>query len=96
MSFPVVIKEDGLAAGKGVVISETKAQTARAIDMMLDGANAEIVVEEFLDGEEASFFVLSDGDNILPLAGAAGPASAFTTAIRVRTRAAWAPIRPRP
>ncbi|HSZ74987.1 MAG TPA: phosphoribosylamine--glycine ligase [Rhizomicrobium sp.] len=70
LGFPVVIKEDGLAAGKGVVISESKAQTARAIDMMLDGANAEIVVEEFLDGEEASFFVLSDGENILPLASA--------------------------
>jgi phosphoribosylamine--glycine ligase len=70
LGFPVVIKEDGLAAGKGVVISETKNQTARAIDMMLDGPNAEIVVEEFLDGEEASFFVLSDGENILPLTGA--------------------------
>jgi phosphoribosylamine---glycine ligase len=70
LGFPVVIKEDGLAAGKGVVIAETKAQAARAIDMMLDGTNTEILIEEFLDGEEASFFVLSDGENILPLASA--------------------------
>jgi phosphoribosylamine--glycine ligase len=65
-----VIKADGLAAGKGVVIAETRADGERAIDSMLDTAGAEIVIEEFLDGEEASFFVLSDGEHVLPLIGA--------------------------
>ncbi|MGB7406218.1 MAG: phosphoribosylamine--glycine ligase [Pacificimonas sp.] len=71
---PFVIKADGLAAGKGVVIAETRAEAEAAIDEMLGGrfgdAGAELVVEEFLEGEEASFFALSDGTNILPLAGA--------------------------
>jgi phosphoribosylamine--glycine ligase len=74
LGLPVVIKADGLAAGKGVIIPETRADCDRAIDFMFEGAfgaaGAEIVVEEFLEGEEASFFVLTDGEHALPLAGA--------------------------
>jgi phosphoribosylamine--glycine ligase len=70
LALPVVIKADGLAAGKGVVIAETAAERDRAIDLMLDKLGDEIVIEEFLEGEEASFFVLSDGENVLPLIGA--------------------------
>ncbi len=71
---PFVVKADGLAAGKGVVIAETLAEADLAIDAMLGGslgaAGAEIVIEEFMDGEEASFFALTDGETILPLIGA--------------------------
>src|SRR5467141_8784 len=71
---PVVIKADGLAAGKGVVVATTIAEAEAAIDMMFGGALAEagasVVVEEFLTGEEASFFVLCDGDSVVPLATA--------------------------
>jgi len=74
LGYPVVIKADGLAAGKGVIIAENKAEADQAIDGMFDGAfgeaGHEIVVEEFLDGEEASFFALTDGQHVLPLAGA--------------------------
>ncbi|MBL4601442.1 MAG: phosphoribosylamine--glycine ligase [Emcibacteraceae bacterium] len=67
---PIVIKADGLAAGKGVIIAENNEQAFAAIDDILGGqfgeAGAELVVEEFLIGEEASFFVLTDGENILP------------------------------
>jgi phosphoribosylamine--glycine ligase len=70
---PIVIKADGLAAGKGVVVAMTLAEAEQAATDMLAGgsfgdAGARIVVEEFLDGEEASFIVVTDGDNILPLA----------------------------
>ena len=69
--LPVVIKADGLAAGKGVVIAETADEAARAIDGMLGGGFGEagraVVIEDFMEGEEASFFVLSDGRNVLPL-----------------------------
>ena len=69
--FPIVIKADGLAAGKGVVIAETRAEADAAIDACLSGtfgeAGAEIVVEEHLSGEEASFFALVDGETALPL-----------------------------
>jgi phosphoribosylamine--glycine ligase len=71
---PIVIKADGLAAGKGVVVAETKAEADAAIDMMFAGglgdAGAAVVVEEFLEGEEASFFALCDGDTAIPLASA--------------------------
>ena len=71
---PIVIKADGLAAGKGVVVAETLKDALDAIDMMLSGgfgeAGAEAVVEEFLTGEEASFFVLCDGEHALALATA--------------------------
>jgi phosphoribosylamine--glycine ligase len=70
---PIVIKADGLAAGKGVVVAMTEAEAHDAVDMMLSDnklgdAGARIVVEEFLAGEEASFIVMVDGKNILPLA----------------------------
>jgi phosphoribosylamine--glycine ligase len=83
IGFPVVIKADGLAAGKGVIIAGSKSESDRAIDFMFEGGFAdlaglgpsapdgiEIVVEEFMEGEEASFFALSDGKNVIPLAGA--------------------------
>jgi len=80
-SLPVVIKADGLAQGKGVVIAETQEDAARAIESMFEGAfggaGHEVVVEEFLDGEEASFFVLTDGEHVLPLAGAQDHKRAF-------------------
>ncbi|WP_102868429.1 phosphoribosylamine--glycine ligase [Pseudovibrio exalbescens] len=78
---PIVIKADGLAAGKGVTIAQTEAEALRAIDECFDGtfgaAGAEVVIEEFLEGEEASFFVLSDGENALPLATAQDHKRAF-------------------
>ena len=72
---PIVVKADGLAAGKGVLICETVEQAHAAIDDMLTGgafgaAGAEIVIEEFMEGEEASFFALVDGEHALPLASA--------------------------
>ncbi len=74
LGFPVVIKADGLAAGKGVIIAGNKAESGKAIDFMFEGgfgaSGAEIVVEEFMAGEEASFFALSDGTHVIPLAGA--------------------------
>lgn len=78
---PIVIKADGLAAGKGVVVAMTLQEAEDAIDMMLGGgfgaAGAEAVVEEFLVGEEASFFVLCDGENALPLVAAQDHKRAF-------------------
>jgi phosphoribosylamine---glycine ligase len=70
---PIVVKADGLAAGKGVIIAETQEQAFEAIeDMLADNkfgdAGSRVVIEEFLVGEEASFIVMVDGDNILPLA----------------------------
>jgi phosphoribosylamine--glycine ligase len=73
-TLPVVIKADGLAAGKGVTIAETKADAEAAIDACFSGAfgaaGSELVIEEFLRGEEASFFALVDGETALPLATA--------------------------
>ena len=70
----VVVKADGLAAGKGVFIPETMAEAAAAIDACFDGAfgaaGAEVVIEEFLEGEEASFFALSDGSTAIALGAA--------------------------
>ncbi|HEX3673126.1 MAG TPA: phosphoribosylamine--glycine ligase [Rhizomicrobium sp.] len=81
MPLPVVVKADGLAAGKGVVIAETREECDRAIASMFEGAfgaaGAEVVIEEFLEGEEASFFVLSDGKYALPLACAQDHKRAF-------------------
>ena len=70
---PIVIKADGLAAGKGVIVAATLAEAEQAATGMLSGgsfgaAGATIVVEEFLDGEEASFIVVTDGDSVLSLA----------------------------
>ena len=73
MELPVVIKADGLAAGKGVVIATTYQEAEEAIRGMMvngnfGGAGASVVIEEFLQGEEASFIVVSDGKNFLPFA----------------------------
>jgi len=70
---PIVIKADGLAAGKGVIVAETLEQAEDAIKDMLSGnafgeAGSRVVIEEFLDGEEASFIVMADGKNVLPMA----------------------------
>jgi phosphoribosylamine--glycine ligase len=70
---PIVIKADGLAAGKGVVVAMSRQEAHAAIEAMLVGqrlgaAGARVVIEEFLEGEEASFIVMSDGVNVLPLA----------------------------
>jgi phosphoribosylamine--glycine ligase len=68
--LPVVIKADGLAAGKGVIIAATAEEAQAALGEMFDGgfgsAGAAVVIEEFLEGEEASFFALTDGETILP------------------------------
>lgn len=69
---PIVIKADGLAAGKGVVVAMTLAEAKEAVTDMLSGnafgaSGAEVVIEEFMDGEEVSYFALTDGVNILPL-----------------------------
>jgi phosphoribosylamine--glycine ligase len=80
-TLPIVVKADGLAAGKGVVIAQTLAEAASAIDACFAGAfgaaGAELVIEEFLDGEEASFFALTDGKTVLPLATAQDHKRAF-------------------
>lgn len=77
MGAPTVVKADGLAAGKGVVVAMTEAEAHEAIDFMLvdntlgishNDGGARVVIEEFLEGEEASFIVLCDGKNVLPLA----------------------------
>lgn len=77
LGAPIVIKADGLAAGKGVVVATTLAEAHEAIDFMLQGnklgvshnaGGARVVIEEFLQGEEASFIVLADGKNVVPLA----------------------------
>jgi phosphoribosylamine---glycine ligase len=70
---PIVVKADGLAAGKGVIVAETLAQAEEAVTDMLSGnafgdAGCRVVIEEFLEGEEASFIVVADGSNILPMA----------------------------
>jgi phosphoribosylamine---glycine ligase len=78
---PYVIKADGLAAGKGVVIAENKDMAIEAINAIFAGAfgqaGHEVVIEEFLTGEEASFFVLSDGKNVIPFGTAQDHKRAF-------------------
>ena len=68
---PIVIKADGLAAGKGVIVAMTLPEALAAIDDMFGGefgtAGAEVVIEEFMTGEEASYFILTDGTNALPI-----------------------------
>ncbi len=74
MGAPIVIKADGLAAGKGVIVAMTLPEALAAIDDMFGGefgaAGAEVVIEEFMTGEEASFFILTDGVNALPIGSA--------------------------
>ncbi len=79
---PIVVKADGLAAGKGVVVAETVEQAEAAVRDMLAGnrfgaAGASVVIEEFLEGEEASLFALCDGEHALALAGAQDHKRAF-------------------
>ncbi len=79
---PIVIKADGLAAGKGVIIAETLEQAHETVEDMLSGnafgeAGHEIVIEQFLSGEEVSYFALSDGKSILPLTSAQDHKRAF-------------------
>jgi phosphoribosylamine--glycine ligase len=81
LKLPIVVKADGLAAGKGVVIAATREEAESAIDACFSGAfgsaGSEVVIEEFLDGEEASFFALSDGKTALALATAQDHKRAF-------------------
>jgi len=78
---PIVVKADGLAAGKGVVVAMTEEEALTAVDMMFGGglgaSGAEVVIEEFMQGEEASFFALCDGETALPLATAQDHKRAF-------------------
>jgi phosphoribosylamine--glycine ligase len=78
---PIVIKADGLAAGKGVVVAMSDEEALAAVDMMFAGglgrAGAEVVIEEFMQGEEASFFALCDGEHALALATAQDHKRAF-------------------
>jgi phosphoribosylamine--glycine ligase len=101
---PIVVKADGLAAGKGVIVAMTLEEAEEAVRDMLSGnafgdAGARVVIEEFLDGEEASFIVMVDGENVLPMARMRWRSprhrttSASATATPARTPAAWAPTR---
>jgi phosphoribosylamine---glycine ligase len=78
---PIVVKADGLAAGKGVIVAQSEAEAEAAVDMMFGGglgeAGGEVVVEEFLDGEEASFFALCDGETAIPFGTAQDHKRAF-------------------
>jgi phosphoribosylamine---glycine ligase len=78
---PIVVKADGLAAGKGVVVAMTEQEAIAAVDTMFGGgfgaSGAEVVIEEFMAGEEASFFALCDGEHALPLATAQDHKRAF-------------------
>lgn len=90
---PIVVKADGLAAGKGVIVAETVEQAKDAVKDMLSGnafgdAGCRVVIEEFLAGEEASFIVMVDGKNILPMA-TAKITNVLVMAILALTRAAW-------
>ncbi len=100
---PIVIKADGLAAGKGVVVAMTVDEAHAAIDHIFSGEGgvshndegARVVIEEFMEGEEASFIVVCDGLRAIPLATSQDH-KRLGTAIWAPTPAAWAPIRPRP
>jgi len=82
LTFPMVVKADGLAAGKGVIIAETEQQAADTVkDMLGDNrfgeAGHRVVIEEFLNGEEASFIVMVDGEHVLPLASSQDHKAAY-------------------
>ncbi len=98
--IPIVVKADGLAAGKGVVIAETMADAEAAVDACFTGAfgdaGAEVVIEEFLTGEEASFFALCDGTHVLPLISAQDHKRVGEGDTGLNTRGAWGLIRRRP
>ena len=96
---PIVVKADGLAAGKGVVVAATRAEAHAAIDAMLGGSaparRRAVVIEEFLEGEEASFIVVCDGTQRAARSPPARTTSASATATPARTPAAWARTRRR-
>ena len=97
---PIVIKADGLAAGKGVVVATTLEEAHAAVDAMLvdnqlGDAGARVVIEEFLEGEEVSFIVMADGRHVLPLATSQDH-KRLKAGDPGRTQAEWAHIRPRP
>jgi phosphoribosylamine--glycine ligase len=101
---PIVVKADGLAAGKGVVVAMSLAEAHEAIDFMLlentlgvthNVGGARVVIEEFLQGEEASFMVLCDGKNVAALATSQDH-KRYWMATRAPTQAAWVRIHPRP
>ena len=99
-STPIVVKADGLAAGKGVVIAKTKDEAATIANEMLSGhmlgeAGARVVLEEFLQGDELSFLVVSDGERIAPLV-AAQDHKRVAMATQAPTPAAWVLTRRRP
>ena len=80
-NMPIVLKADGLAAGKGVVIAHTKEEAATALDDMFGGkfgaAGSKVVIEEFLEGEELSFFALCDGERTIPFGSAQDHKAAY-------------------
>lgn len=91
---PIVIKADGLAAGKGVIVAMTLEEAEAAVQDMLAGnafgdAGHRIVIEEFLDGEEASFIVMVDGEHVLPMA-TSQITSVWAMATRGLIPAGWA------
>ena len=93
---PIVVKTDGLAAGKGVIIAQNEEEALAAAADMLSGesfgaAGAEIVIEQFLDGEELSYFALSDGKTMLPFGSAQDHKRAYD-GDKGPTPAAWARI----
>jgi phosphoribosylamine---glycine ligase len=79
---PIVVKADGLAAGKGVIVAQSEEEAVKAVEEMLSGnsfgdAGSRVVIEEFLRGEEASFLAFTDGKNIIPLASAQDHKAAY-------------------
>ena len=76
-ALPIVVKADGLAAGKGVTVAADRATALAAIDAILADPGAALVIEEFLEGEEASFFALADGSNVIPFGSAQDHKRAF-------------------
>ena len=90
---PIVVKADGLAAGKGVIVAQTENEAIKAVQDMLAAntfgeAGHRVVIEEFLQGEEASFICIVDGEHILPLATSQDH-KARDDGIKVLTRAVW-------
>jgi phosphoribosylamine---glycine ligase len=76
-TLPIVVKADGLAAGKGVTVAETQEEALAALEGAFSGGKASVIVEEFLEGEEASFFALSDGRTVIPFGTAQDHKRAF-------------------
>src|SRR5207237_5916375 len=76
-AHPLVVKADGLAQGKGVVVAQSASESRDAISELCANYGPGIIIEEFLEGEEASLFVLSDGKDVLPLVGAEDHKRAF-------------------